>query len=73
MNKKERLKNAVDVILPVAATLSSSEWGRIVSIINWHYSIKAAKTMLDGDDVQNMKESLYSELGLNQSPIMHEE
>lgn len=66
MNKKERFKNAVDIILPVAATLSSSEWSRIVSLINWHYSRKAAKTMLDGDDVQNMKEHLYSELGLNQ-------
>lgn len=66
MEKKERLQNAVNAIMPVAETLTSSEWSRIVSIVNWYYSTKAAKIMLDGSDVQNMKETLYSELGLNQ-------
>ena len=52
--------------MPVVGTLTSSEWSRIVGIVDWYYSTKAAKTMLDGSDVQNMKETLYSELGLNQ-------
>ena len=66
VERKERLQKAVDAIMPVVGTLTSSEWSRIVGIVDWYYSTKAAKTMLDGSDVQNMKETLYSELGLNQ-------
>ncbi len=56
------LEQAINTILPVVATLTDMEWARISGIIKHAYSTKAAKTMLDGSDMENLNISLRHEL-----------
>lgn len=56
------LEQAINTILPVVATLTDMEWARISGIIKNAYSMKAAKTMLDGSDMENLNISLRHEL-----------
>ena len=56
------LEQAINTILPVVATLTDMEWARISGIIKNAYSTKAAKTMLDGSDMENLNISLRHEL-----------
>lgn len=61
MERKERLENAVKEVLPVVSTLNKFEWNMLSSIIAMHYNEKAAKTMLDGDSIEQLEKNLYSE------------
>ena len=57
-----KIEQAINTILPVVATLTDMEWARISEIIKHAYSMKAAKTMLDGSDMENLNISLRHEL-----------
>lgn len=61
MNKKH-LQNAIEQIVPIAQTLTHSEWTRISSIIGSFYTKKAAKVQLDGNDVIFLEENLRHEI-----------
>ena len=60
--KKENMKNAIEAILPIVSNLSLSQWERLYSLIKMYYTNKAAKTMLDGNDVEKLKTMLHEEL-----------
>lgn len=60
--KKENMKNAIEAILPIVSNLSSSQWERLCSLISMYYTQKAAKIMLDGNDVEKLKKMLEKEL-----------
>ena len=60
--KKENMKNAIEAILPIVSNLSLSQWERLYSLIKMYYTNKAAKTMLDGNDVEKLKKMLHEEL-----------
>jgi hypothetical protein len=60
--KKENVKNAIEAILPIVSNLSLSQWERLYSLIKMYYTNKAAKTMLDGNDVEKLKKMLHEEL-----------
>lgn len=60
--KKENMKNAIEAILPIVSNLSLSQWERLYSLIKMYYTNKAAKTMLDGNDVGKLKKMLHEEL-----------
>lgn len=64
MDKQPEVKlcEAIEKILPVVSTLKSYEWTRIVSIVNYHYSSKAAKVMLDGNDMGYLEKHLRNEI-----------
>ena len=62
MNDHRHLEQAINQLLPIVAGLKSWEWQHIVSVINHAYSIKAAKTMLDGSNMENLNRSLRQEL-----------
>lgn len=59
---KQRRQLAVENILPIVESLSESEWRRIVSIVDMHFSTKAAKVRLDGGEIETLKKSLQAEL-----------
>lgn len=56
------MKNAIEAILPIVSNLSLSQWERLYSLIKMYYTNKAAKTMLDGNDVEKLKKMLHEEL-----------
>jgi hypothetical protein len=56
------MKKAIEVILPIVSNLSSSQWERLCSLIRMYYTNKAAKIMLDGNDVEKLKKMLHEEL-----------
>lgn len=60
--KKENMKNAIEAILPIVSNLSLRQWERLYSLIKMYYTNKAAKTMLDGNDVEKLKKMLHEEL-----------
>ena len=60
--KKENMINAIEAILPIVSNLSLSQWERLYSLIKMYYTNKAAKTMLDGNDVEKLKKMLHEEL-----------
>ena len=60
--RKKRLKTAVDAILPIAETLSHSEWIRLSGLIDRAYTSKAAKVTLDGSDMEKLHRSIRCEL-----------
>lgn len=57
-----KLREAIETILPVVSTLKRYEWSRIASIVNQHYSSKAAKVVLDGNDMGNLEKHLRNEI-----------
>lgn len=61
MERKERLENAVKEILPIVRTLNKFEWNMLSSIIAMYYNEKAAKTILDGDSIEQLEKNLYNE------------
>ena len=56
------LEQAINTVLPVVAKLTHMEWSRIAGLIDHAYSMKAAKTMLDGSDMEHLNISLRHEL-----------
>ena len=59
---KTRLQAAADAILPIAETLSHSEWIRLSGLIDRAYTSKAAKVTLDGSDVKTLHHSIQNEM-----------
>ncbi len=55
-------EQAINTVLPVVAKLTRMEWSRIAGLIDHAYSVKAAKTMLDGSDMEHLNISLRQEL-----------
>ncbi len=55
-------EQVINTVLPVVAKLTRMEWSRIAGLIDHAYSVKAAKTMLDGSDMENLNISLRREL-----------
>lgn len=59
---ESQLRDAIEKILPIVQTLTSSQWSRIVSIINSRYVSKAAKVQLDGNDIELLNRTLKFEI-----------
>jgi hypothetical protein len=59
---KDIQREAIEKILPIVQSLKSYEWSRLVSIINSHYTSKAAKLTLDGNDINFLEKNLKREL-----------
>lgn len=60
--RKERREAAIEAILPIAASLSESEWKWICAHVDAAYSSRAAKVRLDGSDIESLRRFLRMEL-----------
>lgn len=57
-------REAIEKIISIVATLTRSDWSRIVALITQHYEFVAAKVVLDDDSLKNLEKNLKCELQL---------